>query len=177
MSAITRDVRLAALTFALILSACATGSRLHPDHVPAGSLRVAQVVDVIKGDSAFRPEEKPVYEILSQGGLSDSEIRQGSVALARVLCCGVNEKVNAIVFFAPATIEVAIDDVVEVRAGRAGDPKAINVATRIRQKSGGATTCRWVPDDPRLATRVLYCDGMKEERWVQQSGLWNFWVR
>jgi hypothetical protein len=158
----------------LLLSACATGSRLHANHVPPGSLRVAQAVHTVKGEEVLRPDEREVHETLSQGGLTDAEIRQGTIVFARVVCCGMSERENLIAFFAPATIDVSVGDVVEVRAGRAGDAKAINVATRIREKGGSAAICRWTPDDPRLAARVLYCNGMREEGWVQQSGLWKF---
>ena len=170
-------LRIAIVLLVVLLAGCATGTRLHANHVPEGALRVAQAVKVVGGAVAFEAGEQPLRDVLSQAGLSDAEIRQGMVVLARVLCCGVNEQVNSIMFFSPAGIAVGAGDFVELKSGRAGDPKAINVATRVWQKEAGPSVCRWLPDDPRLAARVIYCDGMKEQGWVQQPGRWNFWMR
>jgi hypothetical protein len=165
------------LIAAIVLGGCATGSRMHSHHVPQGALRMAQAVHVFEGATAFDPREREVYELLSQGGLSDADIRSGAVVFARVFCCGANERANAIAFFAPNGLPVRVGDFVEVRSGRAGDAKALNVATRVWQSQGEAPRCRWLPDIPSLAARVIYCDGMKEHGWVQQSGLWNVWMR
>lgn len=160
-----------------VLAGCASGTRLHADHVPPGALRVAQPIQLVKGEMAFDAREKELYDVLSKGGISDNEIRSGTVALARVLCCGTNERVNAIMFFAPISVPVAVGDFVEVRGGRAGDARSVNVATRVWQKDGNPGACQWVPDIPNLAARVIYCAGMKEQGWVQQTGLWNFWMK
>jgi hypothetical protein len=53
-----------------------------------------------------------------------------------------------------------------------GDLGRANVVTRVVQRRDVQDgECRWIPPDPRLWGRVLYCDWMPQEGWVEQTGL------
>ena len=164
------------------LSACAGTSRLHRQHVPEGSLRLAEVVALATRQEI--DENKPLYQALRDADIPESEITDGSVGMGRVFCCGGrNELETAIWFYIPRNIDVEINDIVEVWSGkevRQGDtaPSYPNTVTRIVEKpSYGKQTCRWLPDDPRLWVRVLYCDGLETAGWTRQSGLYPVWIK
>src|SRR5215468_3451609 len=166
-----------ALTLTL---ACSTGNtRLHPYHVPAGSLRMAEVVGV--ADQALI-RSGWTYEVLVKSGVNPSQIQDGSVAGARVYCCGgPNEEGTAILFYVPSGMNVEVGDIVEVRMGRQpdnGDPGVVNTLAQIRQKHDAKDgPCRWVPPNPRLWVRELYCDWMPQEGWVEKTGMWKAWYK
>ena len=113
----------------VLLTACATTSRLHSAGVPAGSLRLGQVVLL-----ATRQEILTLQELqdsrrdLLASGIQDADLRDWSLALARVYCCGGHSEAgDAIKLYVPRGLDVQLGDVVEVRSGRApsqGDPGA-----------------------------------------------------
>jgi hypothetical protein len=163
-----------------LLASCATTSKLTPAHVPPGSLRVAQVMYLASRAEIISSGTH--YQILLASGIDDAEIQDGSAALARVYCCWEpNEKANAIAFHVPAGLGVELGDIVEVKAGQPparGSPGTANIAVRVRQKYADTYgPCRWVPEDPRLWTRILYCDWMPEEGWVEQKAFWKTWLK
>ena|SRR5215471_9831369 len=166
-----------ALTLTL---ACSTGStRLHPYHIQAGALRMAEVVGV-----AAKAQIRGgwTYEVLVRSGVNPSQIQDGSLAGARVYCCGgPNEEETAILFYVPNGMSVEAGDIVEVRMGRQpdnGDPGAVNTLAQIRQKRDAKERpCRWVPPNPRLWVRMLYCDWMPQEGWVERTGMWKAWYK
>ncbi len=178
-----RSVKLACLVSALLLTAaCATTSRFHPMHVPDNSLRLAQAMRVAPGSAMTVPAERPIYDILTASGLSDEQIRSGSIAAARVYCCGgPNEKGESILFFIPAEIKVETGDIVQVRVGRSPSGKesgSINMATQVVQKKGTENgQCWWDPPQQGLWRRVLFCNGLKEDGWVKQTGLHDVWYK
>jgi hypothetical protein len=101
-----------------------------------------------------------------------------------VFCCGgPDQEDHIILFYVPPNLRVAVGDIVELRSGKTlkkGSEKYCppSTATKVRQtKESGNKKCRWVPDNPKLWRRVLYCDWMKKEGWVQQTGLFNVWVK
>src|SRR5256885_9030181 len=94
---------LATVAFCLALASCSETPRIQSDYVPAGSLRLAQVVQV-----ATRREilsTAGLHEVLLTSGVSDPEIADGSVALARIYCCGgPDEEANARIIYIPASV-------------------------------------------------------------------------
>jgi len=164
----------------ILLASCATTLRIQSDFLPEGSLRVAQVVYVVTRDQTL--ETKVLHDALLASGVKDAEIKDGSVVLARVFCCGrPNESEVELMLYAPSAIGVGKGDIVEVRSGRPpakGDAGRLNTVMRIRQKNGdGATTCNWVPPNPQLWARVLYCDWMPGEGWIEQGGINKAWFK
>lgn len=170
------------LFLVLGLQACATGSRLHPDPMApdeAGALRLVQLTEF-----ATRAQIRSLgehYERLLASGISDEELVDGSLAIGRVCCCGgPNEGGTAPWVFLPPAVRAAPGDLVEVRMGRppaAGHRGEINTAVRIRQKAVENGPCRWIPEDPRLWVRYLYCPWMAEEGWQERRGMHPAWLK
>ena len=171
------------LSTILMLTSCTATSRLHGAHVPEGSLRLGEVMQIAPREAILRNDL--MYETLVTSGISESEIRDGSVVVARVFCCGgPNEKGTAIWFYVPSSINIEVGDIAEIWSGKEvkeGESLAgatPNTATRVREKrSSPDKKCRWVPEREYLWARVLYCDGIEEEGWVQQGGLYPVWIK
>jgi hypothetical protein len=174
--------RLGLLCLVVFVTSCAGTSRLHRQHVPEGFLRLAEVVTLAQRNEI--QENEFLYQSILQADIPDSEITDGSVGMGRVFCCGGrNEYETAIWFYIPQNIEAEIDDIVEIWSGREvkqgdSDPGYPNTVLRIVEKpSYGKRMCRWLPEDPGLWVRVLYCDGLEDEGWNKQSGLFPVWVK
>ena len=55
---------------------------------------------------------------------------------------------------------------------------APSTVTRVRVKAVDVDeVCRWIPEGDHRWTRVLYCDWMKAEGWIQQEGLFDVWIK
>jgi len=164
----------------LVLTGCATGLRIQQAHVPPGSLRLAQVV--MRGSQAELTGAKELHTLLADSGIGEAEIKDGSVVLARIECCGgPNEKSSAIMIYVPPESEVQRGDIVELRAAdpsKKGSINQVNVVTRIRQKAAEtAGSCRWDPPNEGLWSRTLYADWMPQEGWKLQGGLYKGWYK
>lgn len=162
------------------LSSCATGSRLHPSPVTpedAGALRLVQVVAIATRQEIFELGEH--YRHLLAGGVADSDLVDGSVIQGRIYCCGgPNESVTAPWVFVPRTLQVGEGDIVEIRMGRSpsgSDPGRVNTAARVLQKASETGPCRWIPENPKLWMRYLYCPWMEQEGWQKRGGLHPAW--
>jgi hypothetical protein len=154
--------------------------RVYPDDVQPGALRLVQVMAV--GARTDIVGVKEWDEALLAAGIRDEEIVDGSMAVGRIFCCGgTAERPTRQAFYVPPGTTVALGDVVELRAGREPAPGArpqVNVATRVVQKEGQGGTCRWEPQDPKLWMRVLYCDWMPAEGWVElKTTLQHTWMK
>jgi hypothetical protein len=174
------------VVFASLVTACAsTRNMLYPDGGPDGSLIVAQIdarftKDTIKSDKA-------AYDILMASGVTESEIRDGSIALAKVNCCsGPMERATAIAFYIPVTMSAEVGDIVEVMLGQSPTKDRelgrANMAIRVVQKHGDADgQCRWEPSTPPGQWgRVLFCDWMPNQGWVQEgqrATLYKAWIK
>ena len=169
-----------------LLSSCATSprSRLYPEGAPAGSLTVAQVTIRYTRDLILSFPQ--TSRVLLTSGIDESEIRDGSVALGRVNCCGgPTEEGTAIAFYIPETVGTEVGDIVEVKLGRApekeGERGEVNRVTRVVQKgSEQVGPCWWDPPKPYLWGRVLYCDWMRDQGWVAEGAggpLYNTWIK
>lgn len=149
-------------------------SRLFPHFKDeTGVLRLAQVV-------ALAPRQMIVdagssYSLLLGTGIPDEHLGDGRIAIARVYCCGgLTEESEAIWVFVPPGATAETGDVIEVRMGRSPDeldPGAVNSLVAVRQHGGIEPDgpCRWLPDDPSLWLRILYCDEIELQGWVRQK--------
>lgn len=167
------------LTFAI--TSCATGSKVYPPYKnEAGSLRLVQVMQL-----ASRQEIVNLgvhYKYLLASGLQDSDLQDKRLGAGRVYCCGgPAEEGMGIWFYIPPGLEVAPGDIVEIKMGRepsGNDSGMINTATRVRQrKEASNPQCRWVPDNENLWMRVLYCDWMEAEGWIEKKGFESTWLK
>jgi hypothetical protein len=133
-------------------------------------------------DEIIQAQAKPLYDAIIASGVSDSEIVDGSVAIARIYCCGgPSEKVDARMVYIPRGLNASYGDIVEIKVGRPpekGDVGVINIITRVVQKDTGIDEpCWWDPKDNLLWMRVLYCDWMPKEGWTRQGGLSPAWFK
>lgn len=161
-------------------NSCASRSKVFaPTSDDAGSSRVAEVVQV-----ASRAEITGLgvhYQHLLSCGIEDSNIRDGSLVVARVYCCGgAIETTSAPWIFVPTDLVVETGDIIEVKMGKAPSKNqkgAVNTALRVRHHGISNSPCRWIPERDGLWMRVLYCDWMQEEGWVERTGLYNTWIK
>ncbi len=168
LSTISRAAVLAWLGFLLLATSCATVAKIFPatrTPFPPGSLVLGEVWQV-----ASRAEivEHRLDEHLVGLGIPESDIRDGSVAVAGTQCCGGPEMENSVfMFYVPPRTVVEVGDIVEVRVGGEGEP---STAVDIRQRrTSSDETCGWIPPDPYnlFWEKVLYCDGIERMGWVQ----------
>src|SRR5512143_2865034 len=122
--------------------------RVYPDEVPPDSLRLVQAMLV--GTRADIVGVKEWHQALLDAGIRDEDIRDGSLAVGRIWCCGgPAEMSDRQAFYVPPGLAVAPLDVVEVRAGRepaGADKGRPNVATRVVQHGApNDAVCRWEP--------------------------------
>jgi hypothetical protein len=123
------------------------------------------------------------YKYLLSTGIADAEITDGRLAVVRFYCCGgkISEQQEAWAYVPPA-LTVEQGDLVELRMGRVPrdvNPGVVNTVTVVRQKSVDAAggPCRWEPDNPALWMRVVYCEGMEQQGWVQRENWRKLWFR
>ena len=112
------------------------------------------------------------YRNLKRSGIADSEIKDGSIAVIRVNCCGgPDERRNAVRFYVPPEIDLEVGDIAEVRVGQPS-PFILAVAVGVRQRRDASTTvCRWTPDNEAFWNRVMYCEGIESEGWTQYGAM------
>jgi len=175
---------LAALSVTLIAACSAPPLRIQSDLVPAGSLRVAQVMHITKRAEITNSD---MYKSIIATGISDSELIDGSVVVARIYCCGgISDELSSEfrhrrMLYVPKSIKVELGDFVEVKVGRPpenGDSGLLNMVTRVVAKQGEShESCWWDPNNPRLWLRVPYCEWMPKEGWVSQGGLYPAWYK
>ncbi|TCJ12838.1 hypothetical protein EZJ19_11405 [Parasulfuritortus cantonensis] len=170
------------------------------DRNPPGTLRLMQVraiadKDALAADDAYArlirssfqfispfwkadEERQGIFAELHGAGLSDADLAQGAVAIGNVYCCGgPYEFIYRVFAYLPATVEVHEYDTVEVRLGRepgkAGAAEANRVTRRVHRYKQPPYNCAWQPDNPQYWTRILYCDGLKEDGWALYRPLWR----
>lgn len=159
--------------------------RIQSDVVPAGSLRVAQVVRL--GTRAEIIASGETYKSLLTAGIADTDLGDGSLALVRIYCCGgVTPELSVEyserrVMHVPQGITTAVGDYVEYRVGRSpqqGDGGRLNTVIRVVAREGDAgETCWWDPKNEALWLRVVYCEWMTKEGWVKQGGVSPAWYK
>jgi hypothetical protein len=164
----------------LLLCSCATPSKLYPPIADDnGVSRLGEVMAVATKQEIQSLEAH--YQNLLASGISDADLNDGSVVEARVYCCGGNiEQSSAPWCYVPPGIEVTVGDIIEIKMGQLPSNQntgRVNTVIKVRQHGLSSGSCRWVPDNPALWMRVLYCDWMKEEGWVERGGLYSTWLK
>jgi hypothetical protein len=160
---------LALAPFLLMLCACA---------VPAGklgepgTLHAAQVVQVLTRSDILA--SKGIHESLTNSGVSDAAIADGSVVVVRTLCCGPPNTSNPHGALNPQLLPLKEGDVVEFLWPGGS---AVNSVTRVLQPASQTGACWWDPKNDKLWRRVVYCEWMPSEGWVRQEGLTTGWYK
>jgi hypothetical protein len=159
-------------------------SRFHNQGAPDNSLRVGEVyaVGTVKEFQAVKPVPLDTY--LTAAGVPADTIHDGSVVMVRIFCCnGPNESGTALFVYVPPGMTASKGDIIEFWTGkmiREGEPPgpAPNTMVRTVQSANAATKpCRWLPDDPNMWDRTIYCDWMPADGWAQQSGIYDIWLK
>jgi len=158
-------------------------SRLFPHFKDeTGVVRLAQVVALASRQMIVDAGNS--HSLLLATGIPDDYLGDGRIAIARVYCCGGStEESEAIWVFVPPGATAEIGDVIEVRMGRSPDefgPGTVNSLMTVRQRGEmtGLGSCRWLPDDPYLRLRILYCDDIELQGWVRQNAfLRDMWYK
>lgn len=163
---------------AIMINGCTSMSMISSD-VPQNSLRLMQIVAIGSRDDIFRGG---FSEEFRKVGISESEIHDGSLVAGRIYCCGgTAEGPTRQYAYVPTGLDIHHLDIVEIRTGISpsqNERGVLNTVTRVIQKSGVQDgRCRWIPPDPGLWMRVLYCDWMKEEGWIEQTGWYHTWLK
>jgi hypothetical protein len=155
--------------------------RIQTDFVAAGSHRLGQVADIATRQFLLAPDMKRLVDAMANSGVDMSELRDGSVVVVVLNCCG-NDKIyagSARWLYVPPDISVQLGDIVEYRVGHPPDkknPGELNTVVTIREKAADfGTHCRWDPPNDRLWMRILYCDWMPAEGWVTKNTLYKTW--
>lgn len=148
--------------------------------VPPGSLKLIQVMDVASREDML--QGKIFYEELINTGIPDSDIRDGSMVVGRIYCCGGTAELPTRQYaYVPSPMDIQPLDIVEIRVGISHSNKdrgTVNRVTRVVQKANAQDRqCRWVPPDPGLWMRILYCDWMSREGWIEQTGWNHTWLK
>jgi hypothetical protein len=167
----------------LTLTSCATSvSRLYTDPETAedaGASRLVQVTAIASRQEIVALGEH--YKLLLASGISDTELVDGSIVTGRIYCCGgPNEAGTAIWAYVPQNVQVGRGDIIEVQMGYPpvkGTPGIVNTVKTVRQKIGENGTCHWIPENPKLWLRYLYCSWMEQEGWQKREGLYPAWLK
>lgn len=178
--------RFAVLLISVIsLAACTTSTtRIQTDDLPGGSLRVAQIVEIADRDTILKLE---AYPAIKDAGVPDADLVDGSIAMARIYCCGgptreaSAEYTSRRMLYVPKDISVKVDDFVEVMVGRPpeiGDGGSLNTVTRIVARETDHTeSCWWEPKNDKLWLRYAYCEWMPQEGWVKREVVPPVWYK
>lgn len=166
----------------LLAAGCASSSppRIVSDHVPAGSLRLTQVVYL-----ATRQDigQDPVFiRTINECGLRESDIDDGSFGFGEVFCCnGPNAETSATAFYVPRGMVVKLNDYAVVQIGypaKNGQAGQVNKVVQVRGNAADPNCAvHWIPPQENLWRRILYADWMPAEGWIYQGGLWKTWYK
>lgn len=154
-------------------------SRLFPYYEEdTGVLILGQVMHV--GSRTEITESGRHYTFLLSTGIPDTDLGDGRLVVLQLYCCGgrISED-QAIWAYVLPTVQVEMQDFVEVRMGRVPgkqDPGTVNTVVAVRQRAVDSSgTCRWEPDNPSLWMRVIHCDGMEQQGWSQRGTMRKLW--
>ena len=171
-----------ACALSLLASACATVPMIQADvDAPPGALRVAKVSDIatrleIVGNQEF-------YKLALSAGIADKDMVDGSVIQTQLHCCDGPDVTTYGAAWVPSGIRVHRGDIVEIRVALAPEApglERLNVVTQIRQPyDAQPSRCDWIPPEPGLWRRTIFCDWMPSEGWVEVRswGLPILWMK
>ncbi len=174
----------AIITLTLLFTGCATSHpRIYHSDTTHKSHQVSEVMNLASREQIVA--EPKIYQVLLSAGIADQDIRNGSLGVGRVYCCGGKGTVETdepAVFYIPPEHQVEQGDVVEFRVGKdpdGGTPGQLNTVVKVRHKKGTESgACRWLPDDvPGLWMRVIYCDWMAREAWKEAGFTTKVWYK
>jgi hypothetical protein len=153
-----------------VLGACQTdGGKLNE---PA-TLHTGEVVEVLTRADILG--SRGIHTSLSNAGVADAAIIDGSVVVVRTLCCGPPNTANPHGALNTQGLKIQVGDVVEFLWPGGS---AVNSITRVLQPAGADNgACWWDPKDDKLWRRVMFCSWMPEQGWVRQEGLTTGWYR
>lgn len=171
---------LRALVIVTSLASCSSVSRVHPPTADdAGVVRLTEVMQVGTRQEIVALDSH--YKHLLAAGIRDADLGDGSLGAGRVYCCGGPPELGAAIwFYIPKEMSIQVGNVVEVRMGRqpaGSDPGAVNTAVRVRHQGISQGPCRWSPERDGLWMRVIHCDWMEKEGWVERGGLYKTWLK
>jgi hypothetical protein len=170
------------LVLALFGAGCASVPFISEDvDAPPGALRVASVANIATRLELVQNQD--FYKILLAAGIEDKDIVDGSVIRTQVHCCDGPDVTTYGMAWVPAGLELQRGDIVEIRV--ALDPeevglKRFNVVTQVRQpRDAKPSRCDWIPPQPGLWRRTIFCDWMPSEGWVEVRswGLPYLWMK
>ena len=172
------------LSIAAVLSALSPAALAkEKPHQAPGVHKLAMVVRLATAAETEATGESGAYGRMRAEGIPGEDIvRNGSVAMGIVYCCGgkISEKTR-LMFYVPPALTLAVGDVVEVKLGRTADrkkrdPSLINRAVARHESLEDASgECRWLPENDALWMRVLYCEWMEARGWAYAGGLEPTW--
>lgn len=163
-----------------MMTACATTHRLHPPvRAEDGVHRLVEIVGLgTREDIVTRSD---IYTRLRDSGIDDTVLQDGSVGVGRSYCCGGAGEDFHMWFYVPADLTMEPGDIVEIKMGRVprgGDLGTVNRAVRVRHtRATMLEHCRWEPPEPLFWMRVLHCDWMEHEGWIEKKGLRHTWLK
>jgi hypothetical protein len=168
------------ICFACAVSRAATSKLYPPTKDEAGTLRVAQIVNLATREEILKLGAQ--LKNLLASGLKDSDFKDGSLASGRIYCCHPKtEEGTAVWFYVPPDVPVQLGDIAVVRMGHEStktDPGAVNMLVEVREKKDAPDSqCSWDPPDNTKWTRVLYCKWMPAEGWTLKKGLYKTWLK
>jgi hypothetical protein len=153
-------------------------------HTPQGAYYLAEVTSVQEGQITRKDilANTEVYRWLLSSGIADKAITDGSVEKGRIYCCGgPNDGGGVTFFYKPFNVNLNPGDIVEIQAGTKAPSKKsvvvkVNIMTRrllTYEQRKNNDSCHWDPQNPGLWQRVLYCDWMLSEGWIQEDRWYN----
>jgi hypothetical protein len=180
-----RNMRRLTALFSTICLACTVSSagtsRLYPPTKDeAGTLRLAQIVNLATREEILKLGVHRQHLLAS--GLTDSDLKDGSVAAGQINCCHPStDEGTSLWFYVPPDMQLEVGDIVEVRMGREStktDPGAVNTAVKVREKKDAPDSeCSWDPPNNMMWSRILYCKWMPAEGWTLKNGLYKTWLK
>lgn len=160
------------ITSVALLAAVTVGCLPIGPPEPQGSyLFLAQIGGFFTREQILQDEE--ALAGFAKLGIPLEAVGDKTAAIARSACCGGPDEWS-IGAFVPADIDAKVGDVVAIKHAREkqGRHVMMNVVVGVRASPGPSgdltgTACRWVPANPRLWLRNLFCDGLREEGWAE----------
>jgi hypothetical protein len=150
---------------ALFLFAVLPAAAKEKPYRAEGARVLVMVAQLASRDETLATGDHGALGLLKSQGIRPEEIRDGTVAVGIVYCCGGKiSKETRLMFYSPPEIQLAVGDVAEMEFGRKPDKKhqdrgKLNKVVAVRESfEDESGACRWDPEDDKLWMRVLYCD-------------------
>ena len=174
---------LVAIVFITLISGCASKHKLHGTlGGEPGAHKVTEIMALASKEEIRNLSI--ISDPLVSAGVDLASLKNGSVVAGRIYCCGgegTPEIVNSVFVYIPQNLNVKEGDILEFVEGQGPEGKGqsqLNVAVKVRHENfSGSGTCKWVPENPNLWLRVLYCSWMDDEGWIEGGSLTPEWYK